>query len=68
MDIFYLEGISIIVCFDRNWPDDNVHCAIDKTPPPSRGRMGGGWVQDGPIPTLALPLKGRETILERASD
>ncbi len=32
-------------------------------PPPSRGRLGGGWVsvaQEKPIPTLALPLKGRE--------
>jgi hypothetical protein len=32
-------------------------------PPPSRGRSGGGWglkMSRFPIPTLALPLKGRE--------
>src|SRR6266567_6953740 len=31
------------------------------TPPPSRGRLGGGWraLVPKPIPTLALSLRGR---------
>src|SRR6185369_1562583 len=38
---------------------------VQKTPPPSRGRLGGGWVHDmhdtlHPIPTLTLALKVRE--------
>ncbi len=48
-------------------------CAL--TPSPSRGGLGRGWGKNGenpfvfrqkaPIPTPALPLKGRE--LERSS-
>ena len=50
------------------------HKSKPETPPPSRGRLGGGWGKKdtsefnllkmthefNPIPTLTLPLKGRE--------
>jgi len=45
---------------------------MENTPSPSRGRLGWGWVSFGrrklfePIPTLTLPLKGREPECEAA--
>ncbi|MDP2751427.1 MAG: hypothetical protein Q8O31_02315, partial [Rhodocyclaceae bacterium] len=49
------------------------HKSLAEAPPPSRGRLGGGWgkcdsikfnqlqmsCKSYPIPTLTLPLKGR---------
>src|SRR4051812_44088727 len=38
-----------------------------KIPPLSRRRLGGGWgPRNDPIPTPALPLKGRETSVSLA--